>query len=528
MKRLTGIALALALLMPVSGLVTGCGQEKSKQEQAAEDNSREMTESAPPEAKEGGSGRKSAARKRYAPGKDVGSAEEEAAPPMTEAAPEAAAPEPEASENASPEVAEEPAPVPAYPNVAAPKPAAPSDNDGIGMSGSGQGGGGADYSRGIGGDDAGSPGSSAGTPPPEATTEAAPTPPPAASDKEMFDVVPVFYGTDRAVEPDPNRLRYGSERGHKLQLGRALVTVPTAHKVPEIERPWVIEIPYFKVKIYEEKEDTAKHFTIQEISALTKEQMLDLVKLRLSKSENFKDHAFVFVHGFNTPFDYALYRTAQIAYDMKFDGAPFVYCWPSGGNVASYTYDRGSAEQAEPYLTEFLEMVIKESGAKSISLIAHSMGNELLLRVLESLRPRTPEGVKISQVILAAPDVDRDKFMNIAREITDFANGVTLYAASNDKALGYSARFWGGVPRAGDVPASGPLIIPGVDTIDVSAVSTDSLGLNHSGYAENNALLNDIKLLLQTGERPPDKRIPILEHMTTAAGGVYWRYPPAK
>lgn len=344
----------------------------------------------------------------------------------------------------------------------------------------------------------------------------------------MFDVVPVFYGTDRAVEPDPKRLQYGAERGHKLQLGRALVTVPTAHKVPQIERPWVIEIPYFKVKIYEEKEDTSKHFTLQEISALTKEEMLALVKERLAKSANFKDHAFVFVHGFNTSFDYALYRTAQIAYDLKFDGAPFVYSWPSGGKVASYTYDRGSAEQAEPHLAEFLDIVVKQSGAKSISLIAHSMGNELLLRVLERLRPQAPKGVTISQVILAAPDVDRDKFMNIAREITDFAKGVTLYAASNDRALGYSARFWGGVPRAGDVPAAGPLIVPGVDTIDVSAVSTDSLGLNHSGYAENNALLNDIKLLLQTGERPPDKRIPILEHMTTASGGEYWRYPPVK
>lgn len=251
--------------------------------------------------------------------------------------------------------------------------------------------------------------------------------------------------------------------------------MPTAHKVPAIERPWVIEIPYFKVKIYEEKEDTAKHFTLQEISALTKEQMLALVKERLAKSANFKDHAFVFVHGFNTSFDYALYRTAQIAYDLKFDGAPFVYSWPSGGKVASYTYDRGSAEQAEPHLAEFLDIVVKESGAKSISLIAHSMGNELLLRVLERLRPSAPEGVTISQVILAAPDVDRDKFMNIAREITDFAKGVTLYAASNDRALGYSARFWGGVPRAGDVPSTGPLIVPGVDTIDVSEVSTDSL-----------------------------------------------------
>lgn len=347
---------------------------------------------------------------------------------------------------------------------------------------------------------------------------------PAAAPPKAFDTVPVFYGTDRVVEPNAKRLQYGTERGHKLQLGRAVVTVPTAHKVPNIERPWVVEIPYFKYKVYEEKEDPAKHFTMQEVAALSKEQMLAYVKERLAKSANFKDHAFVFVHGFNTSFDAAVYRSAQIANDMKFDGVPFVYSWPSGGKVASYTYDRGSAEQSEPHLAEFLDIVVKESGAKSISLIAHSMGNELLMRVLERMRPAVPDGVVISQVILAAPDVDRDKFTNIARQITNFAKGVTLYAASNDKALSYSARFWGGVPRAGDVPASGPLIINGVDTIDVTALSTDSLSLNHSGYAENTTLLEDIALLLQTGERPPDKRVPVLKKIESAAG-VFWRYP---
>ncbi len=346
-----------------------------------------------------------------------------------------------------------------------------------------------------------------------------------AAPNQPFDVVPVFFGTDRATLPDPKRLQYGAERGLKLQIGRALVTVPTEHKVPNIERPWVIELPYFKYKIYEEKEDPAKHFTMQEVSSLSPEQLLAYVRERLNKSVTFKDHAFVFVHGFNTSFDAAIYRTAQISYDLKFDGVPFVYSWPSGGKVASYTYDRGSAEQAEPHLAKFLELVVKQSGAKSISLIAHSMGNELLLRVLERMRPVVPPGVVISQVILAAPDVDRDKFDNIARQITDFAKGVTLYAASNDRALSYSARFWGGVPRAGDVPASGPLIIPGVDTIDVTAVSTDGLGLNHSGYAENAALLNDIKLLLQAGVRPPEKREPSLLRIDSPAG-VFWRYPP--
>jgi hypothetical protein len=85
-------------------------------------------------------------------------------------------------------------------------------------------------------------------------------------------------------------------------------------------------------------------------------------------------------------------------------------------------------------------------------------------------------------------------------------------------------RVAGGIPRAGDVPTEGPLVISGIDTIDVTQTSTAILSLNHSLYAEKTALLNDIGLLLQTGERPPDRRIPILQRVPTP-NGAFWRYP---
>ncbi len=344
-------------------------------------------------------------------------------------------------------------------------------------------------------------------------------------EKEDWTVVPVYYGTDRARLPNDKRVDYGSDRGRRLELGRAMVSVPKAHEVPQVERPWAITIPYFNYKVYEQAEDPKKHFIMQEIAAMPEADLLALVKERLAKSARFKDHAFVFVHGYNTSFDFAVYRAAQIAYDIKFDGAPFVYSWPSGGGIASYTYDRESSAQAEPYFTEFLKMVTQKSGARHVSVIAHSMGNQLLLRVLQDLERTRPAGVEISQVIFAAPDVDRDSFESIASTLKNFATGgITLYAAANDRALSVSKRFYGGVPRAGDVPTGGPLVVPGIDTIDATAVSMDALGLHHSGYAESNALLQDIGLLIQTGERPPGKRVPILQQVSTAKGD-YWRYP---
>jgi len=367
--------------------------------------------------------------------------------------------------------------------------------------------------------------------PPAAVTAAkrpaaAPSAPPVAADKaeeqKDWDTVPVFYGTDRAVEPNAQRLVFGSDRGRRLQLGTALVTVPKTHQVPQVERPWAVRIPYFDVTIYEQKEDPRQHFTIKEIKALTKEQLLALVKARLKPSQRFKDHALVFVHGYNTSFDNALYRTAQIAYDIEFDGAAFLYSWPSGGAVASYTYDRESAQASEPYLRQFLEMVVKETGAKSISIIAHSMGNQPLLDVLRDMKSSAPPGVVISQVILAAPDVDADNFTNLAQAIKGFSKGMTLYASGNDRALLVSRNFWGNY-RAGDVPAAGPLVLPGIDTIDVTSASTDAFAINHSGYAENNKLLQDIGKLVLNGLRPPDLRLPNLKKVSTDKGD-YWRY----
>src|SRR5262245_46474741 len=361
------------------------------------------------------------------------------------------------------------------------------------------------------------------------TTRSLAGPPPGspAQAEGDWDVVPVFYGTDRARKDQPKRLIYTSERARRLELGQALVTVPKTHQVPNIERPFAIRVPYFQVTIYEGAEDPKNHFTIKEMSVLSREQFLAKARDRVNGSRAFKDQAVVFVHGYNNSFDYALYRTAQMAYDLKFDGAAFLYSWPSLGDFSGYGYDRESSVQAEPYLRQYLELVLKETGAKGVSVIAHSMGNLPLLQVLHDLGPTLPPDVRLNQIIMAAPDIDRNVFENIAADLQKYGRGVTLYASSNDRAMQVARRVAGGIPRAGDVPIDGPIIIDGIDTIDVTQTSLDYLALNHSIYAEKSALLNDISLLLQTGERPPDKRIPILE-LIDSGRGKFWRYPAAR
>src|SRR5262245_36402829 len=95
---------------------------------------------------------------------------------------------------------------------------------------------------------------------------------------EPWDVVPVFYGTDRGREQRGAGIGYGTERARRLELGRALITVPKAHQLPHIERPWVYRLPFTQIVLHSETEDPRLHFTVKDVRPLAKEEFLKLVQ----------------------------------------------------------------------------------------------------------------------------------------------------------------------------------------------------------------------------------------------------------
>jgi len=124
------------------------------------------------------------------------------------------------------------------------------------------------------------------TPQPRSTAPEPTAPPPGvpAQPESEWDVVPVFYGTDRDRKEEAKRIVYTGDRGRRLELGRALVTVPRTHQVPNIERPFAIRVPFTNVTIYEQAEDPKQHFTIRELQSLPREQFLALVRERIGGS----------------------------------------------------------------------------------------------------------------------------------------------------------------------------------------------------------------------------------------------------
>ncbi|MFH1268329.1 MAG: alpha/beta hydrolase, partial [Planctomycetota bacterium] len=264
--------------------------------------------------------------------------------------------------------------------------------------------------------------------------------------------------------PRPNRT-YGNQRG-EMEMGTCEVSIPRGHEVGEVERPSVFR--------FEFREDPRRHVVLLAVEEQAADAFFADLQARVEASQ--KKEAFVFVHGYNVTFDEAAQRTAQLAHDLKFDGAPIFFSWPSQGEVLQYAVDETNIVWAVPHLKEFLAGIAKRSNAEAVHVIAHSMGNRALTSALEMLsRERRSELPLFREVVLAAPDIDAEVFRrDIVPAIVPTADRVTLYASSNDEALKLSKTIHG-YRRAGD-SGSQLLVVPGVDTIDVSTVDTSLLG----------------------------------------------------
>ncbi len=268
-------------------------------------------------------------------------------------------------------------------------------------------------------------------------------------------------------------------------------------------------------------EPTNKDVCVADVKMEDVATLMGRVKQQVDSSP--EKEAFVFIHGFNVTFDDAAMRTAQIAYDLDFHGAPIFYSWPSQGTVL-YSWDSDAWPTAIPHFKEFLKSVAKNTGAKHIHLIAHSMGNRLLTSVLTDLPKDIGADVArnlFHEIVLAAPDINEDVFESqIAPALVTQYARVTLYASSNDEALRLSHSFNHSL-RAGDCEGGQICVFKGMDSIDVSALDTAMDG--HSYVASNSVVLCDLYYLLKEG-KPAAERFRLRPHLYN--GLPYYAFTP--
>jgi esterase/lipase superfamily enzyme len=322
-------------------------------------------------------------------------------------------------------------------------------------------------------------------------------------------VYPVWFGTNR--KPTPAGEGFTGERHDRVTLGRVEVYVPAAHRFGETGNDFWTRLLRFDLR-----DDRLR---VQPIQGRDRGAFYAEIQQAMQDAREVGEtpHALVFLHGFNVTFAEAAKRAAQIGCDLKVPGATAFFSWPSRGSVAAYPADEASIEASERPITDFLVDFAASCGAERVHVIAHSMGNRGLLRALQRIAASAQSRgqVKFGQVFLAAPDIDRDLFLDLAVLYPEHADRTTLYASDADLAVHLSS-WLHDAPRAGYfVPYT---VAPNIDTVAVPGFDIDLLG--HSYFAQAEALLHDIHDLIRHNEDPANRqRITAAVH----AGTAFWK-----
>jgi esterase/lipase superfamily enzyme len=334
---------------------------------------------------------------------------------------------------------------------------------------------------------------------------------PSAPDASQVDLL---VATTRAPVLQPPGVMFGGSRGRGLDFADIVVSIPP----DAARRPGDVPLPASAPG------NSERDFTILRADRMDLAQAKANFNARIKRTP--ERRVLIFVHGYNTRFEEAVYRFAQIVHDARVNVAPVLFTWPSGGNLTDYVYDRDSALYSRDALETVLQALVNDPAVDSISILAHSMGNYLTMESLRQMSIRD-RGLspKIRDVMMAAPDIDIDVFRRQIAEIdagprpADF----TLFVSRDDRALGVSSFLARDSTRLGALdPTQEPyrsiLEKSRVQVVDLTHIgSTDFT--NHSKFASGE-VVGAIGERLAEGQTLNEAKAGLIESLGAFTGGA--------
>lgn len=326
--------------------------------------------------------------------------------------------------------------------------------------------------------------------------------------------ISVYYSTNRNIVNSREKTvrRFGNQVSDSLSYGKTRVVVPVSyHRRGNFESgDWW--------SFLSRKLDHL--FFISEVEPLSKDAFLEVAGRTLADK---KQDTILYVHGFNNKMEFAILRFAQFIYDIRFPGTPVAFSWPSEGTVKGYWRDEKKAAQSYKALALTLYRLIEQQQTQKdpakrgkIHLIAHSMGNRVLLRAIHELGTYLKDIEKpFGHIVLAAPDVDLSDFVALFPWVKYSSDSVSLYYSEEDKALLASQTLHSSKRLGQDA-----LFEKGLINIDSTRVNTSLLG--HDYFVSKSELLIDLDLLINLN-LPPSERRTIWP--AKRLGYDYWRFP---
>lgn len=229
----------------------------------------------------------------------------------------------------------------------------------------------------------------------------------------------------------------------------------------------------------------------------------------------------IFIHGFNSTFDEAAYRLAQISHDSGSDAAPILFTWPSRGSAVDYVYDKESATYSRDTLEFLLTRAATHPNVSDVTVMAHSMGNWVLMEALRQMAIRNGRVYpKIKNVVMASPDLDIDVFRSQYVQLAAAPPKITVFLSRDDRALGLSRRLGGNVDRLGAIdpsvePYKSKLDLTNITVIDLTKVKSGDR-LHHGKFAESPEIVRLIGTRLIEGQQIEGRDLSVGEQISGA------------
>lgn len=304
-----------------------------------------------------------------------------------------------------------------------------------------------------------------------------------SEEQPLSAAVDLYYATSRRPVPRPDAARdlwFGTAReavaGDRVRLnyGVATVNVPCERERGDLPRPATL------LMIQLEPLDPEKHFHLKTVTPIADEAGW-LAAIDQTVAPTRRREVLVYVHGYNNGFADASYRAGQLHADLGIDGATVFYSWASRERPLRYRQDRATVEsESEVLALADTLAALRNSEATTVYLVAHSMGNRLMMSALAELAGRADRPVRsFDELVMGSADMEPELFQGQWARARTLVDRATLYASSQDKAM-WGARLFAGDRRIGDA-APQPLVFDGVQTIDTTEVGGSGLG--HDDYS---------------------------------------------
>jgi esterase/lipase superfamily enzyme len=324
------------------------------------------------------------------------------------------------------------------------------------------------------------------------------------------DLLVATTRSDVGIEPG---VVFGGERSATMNFADIAVSIPIAGGRTSGEVQWPATMP----------PDPTREFATISVKRIQQAEAMSYFHGRLAKTRH--RNVLLFVHGYNTRFEEAVYRLAQIAHDTKAPALPILFTWPSRGSLMGYTYDRESSNYSRDALESVFQTLAKDPHVGEVTVLAHSMGNWVTLEALRQMAIRNGLiSPKIKSVMLAAPDVDIDVFRRQIEMIGDKRPLFTLFVSQDDKALAVSRRVWGGAVRLGAIdpkqePLRSHLERSNIHVVDLSD-QTGIDSMNHGKFANSPLVARMIGGQLAAGQTLSDSQSGFGEKLGMVATGT--------